>query len=238
MARIKTFEPLNMFDRDIWFGRVETANGSTIRIKDGSHIGTYSGDFSYASGGAVRGVLRAYEERMDGKTIVRVTDIDKNAAKIYRAVQIEADFDKAAKIALAGKDKLIGSKGDDGLRGFSGADVLKGKKGDDRLDGDGGKDKLIGGAGDDRLNGGAGDDTLKGGAGSDTFVFDTRKGADKVQDFQATDVIEIDSSAFGDAGAEDLRIVRSGDADLIYVDGDLVARVSGHGVTVDDIIFA
>lgn len=237
MAKVKLFKPFDMFSGEIWWGNVKTANGSTIRIQDGSHVGIYKGDFSY-EGSAVRGVVRAYEERMGNKKLVSVTGIDKDAAKIYRAVQLEADFDKAAKLTLSGNDKLVGSNGDDGLRGFAGRDVLKGKKGDDELAGNGGKDKLFGGAGDDTLNGGAGNDTLNGGAGSDTFVFDTRKGVDTIKDFRANDRIEIESSAFGDATEDDIRIARAGGVDSIFVDGDLVARVTGHDVTLDDFIFS
>lgn len=255
MAKVKFFRPIDMFNTEVWWGFLDTANGSTIRIVDGSYAGTYSGSFSYGPGGSVSGVLRAYEERDGRSPVLTATDINKNAAKIYKAVQLQGDFDKAAKVGLSGADNIIGSKGADGIRGFAGSDIIKGKGGSDRIEGGGGKDSLYGNAGNDLLDGGNGDDLLKGGGGNDTliggkgndilkggggadtFLFDTRKGVDTIQNFQASDRIGVDSSAFGGADASDIYITSSGGVDQIYIGDNLIARATGHDVTESDFFF-
>lgn len=62
-----------------------------------------------------------------------------------------------------------------------------------------GNDTLDGGGGDDVLNGGAGNDMLVGGAGNDIFRFNTILGAgnvDRIADFNAGDVIQLDHTVF------------------------------------------
>ena len=62
------------------------------------------------------------------------------------------------------------------------------------LTGGSGNDRLSGLAGDDTLLGGAGSDMLAGGLGADQFVFVFgESGNDTVTDFDATDVVMIDS---------------------------------------------
>jgi Ca2+-binding RTX toxin-like protein len=70
----------------------------------------------------------------------------------------------------------------------------------DLLVGNGGANTFDGGDGNDTISGGGGNDLLEGGAGADTFVFadalhDTNN-VDTISDFDADDVIELDSSIF------------------------------------------
>ncbi|WP_246752746.1 calcium-binding protein [Sinorhizobium sp. BG8] len=88
---------------------------------------------------------------------------------------------------------------------MAGHDRITGSRFDDSLDGGAGKDRLRGGEGDDTLNGGTGHDKLIGGAGSDTFVFDTKPGWrnwDKIVDFSSgKDEFQLDTSVFSGVAA-------------------------------------
>ena len=104
-----------------------------------------------------------------------------------------------------GDDTLAGGAGDDVIYGSSGLDILLGGAGNDSLFGGGLNDELFGGAGNDILrgegsldvlNGGAGNDLLIGGTSTDRFVFDANNGADRILDFAAPEVIEINGSSF------------------------------------------
>ena len=82
-----------------------------------------------------------------------------------------------------------------------GNDVLQGGAGNDNLAGGLGNDTVKGDAGDDIVVGGRGNDILAGGTGIDQFWFDyldigpnNTPGLDKVQDFQASDVLVIRTS--------------------------------------------
>jgi serralysin len=69
-----------------------------------------------------------------------------------------------------------------------------------------GRDVIIGNAiantlhgrdGDDVLNGGAGNDTLWGGVGKDRFIFNSREGFDRIEDFSVPgDTIALDNAVF------------------------------------------
>lgn len=107
-----------------------------------------------------------------------------------------------ARFGSAKSEKLNGSKADEIILGLAGKDRMDAGAGADTLDGGEGDDILKGGAGDDMLLGGAGKDQLYGGAGADIFVFRPGGGADRVQDFDATD--RIDLSAFHYDRAEDV----------------------------------
>ena len=104
-----------------------------------------------------------------------------------------------------GDDELTGGAGDDTLFGNSGFDTLFGGDGADSLFGGGLNDELFGGAGNDILrgegsldvlNGGTGNDILIGGTSTDRFVFDANNGVDRIFDFAAPEVIEINGSSF------------------------------------------
>ncbi len=69
----------------------------------------------------------------------------------------------------------------------------------DRLFGLGGADSIGGDDGADRIDGGAGRDTLTGGAGGDAFVFSARAGranADRIADFDGSDILRLDDARF------------------------------------------
>jgi Ca2+-binding RTX toxin-like protein len=93
----------------------------------------------------------------------------------------------------------------DGADAFIGGkvgDIALGGGGDDALSGGGGGDTLSGGDGNDILTGGAGRDLLTGGAGADRFVFaSTGDLGDTIADYDAGDVLQFSSKAFGRPGA-------------------------------------
>lgn len=110
-----------------------------------------------------------------------------------------------------GDDTLDGGSGEDRLSGGPGADVLRGGAGDDSLTGDDDNDVLAGEDGDDSLSGGRGDDTLaagngsdtlSGGAGADVFVFDRDDGFNRIDDFDAGDVIDLRGQGIGPDGVQ------------------------------------
>jgi len=68
--------------------------------------------------------------------------------------------------AIAGVERLRGSRSDDHLIGSDGPDRLTGGFGDDHLRGLAGHDVLAGGPGNDTLDGGADSDVCKQGPGS------------------------------------------------------------------------
>ncbi|WP_279306464.1 glycoside hydrolase family 113 [Microvirga solisilvae] len=69
--------------------------------------------------------------------------------------------------------------------------VRTGTTGADKLDGGYNNDTLSGGAGNDTLWGGAGNDTISGGADADRFEFGSGSGADRIQDFELSQLGEV-----------------------------------------------
>ncbi len=128
-----------------------------------------------------------------------------------------ARYDVAVSVNLAKTSRSTGdARGDtyssieafafgDGADAFIGGkvgDTAIGGGGDDALSGGGGGDTLSGGDGNDILTGGAGRDLLTGGAGADRFVFaSTGDLGDTIADYDAGDVLQFSSKAFGRPGA-------------------------------------
>jgi Ca2+-binding RTX toxin-like protein len=102
----------------------------------------------------------------------------------------------------AGADKLNGGTGNDVIDGGAGRDGLKGGEGADTLSGGSGRDWLKGGAGNDTITGGVGGDVLVGGAGADVFVFAAESGRDRVTDFGAGDMLQIDAGSWTGTAAQ------------------------------------
>jgi hypothetical protein len=134
-------------------------------------------------------------------------------------------------------DSLDGTRRNDLIFGNAGNDVIRGKTGDDLIDGGAGSDRLFGDRGADSLWGGLGKDFLNGGAGPDDFWIDTRDSFDVIDTFARNDTIVIDTGvrAFRQVELSDIRIRHSGEFDSIIVAGDLVARVTGSDVALNDI---
>jgi Ca2+-binding RTX toxin-like protein len=91
-----------------------------------------------------------------------------------------------------GDDTFIGGV-IDGFYGVSAA----GGGGNDILVGGSSNDQLLGGDGDDQIRGGSGTDFLYGEAGADRFVFLGGEGDDIIIDFDGQDVLQFQSSGFG-----------------------------------------
>ena len=87
-------------------------------------------------------------------------------------------------------DPINGTDGDDVLQGLGIAEVLNGLKG---------KDTINAGDGDDLLNGGKDSDKLNGEAGVDTFLFDSKRGADRL-DWVDGEILQFDSDVFKKPG--------------------------------------
>ena len=93
-----------------------------------------------------------------------------------------------------------------------------------------------GGGGQDRLDGGGGEDILSGGAGADTFVLSRTSGDDRITDFDAADVLRIESGArdFDDLAMRDTRdglLLKLGTSEI------LLEGLDRSDLAADDILF-
>lgn len=125
---------------------------------------------------------------------------------------------------LDGNDRIVAGAGNDVIFGNGGNDTIDGKDGDDELLGGAGDDKLDGGEGDDTLDGGVGNDQLVGRAGADLYLFARGTGSDRIDTFDAGDVIELSASFVGPGPNV---IDRDGDGDFDADDVALAATRSG-----------
>lgn len=194
MARAIAYRGVDIPNTSVWFGFVQVANSGRIVISDGFRKTIYEGSFRYDAAGRVSGTMNKITEFAGGQKLYTVSGIGASAAALYNAIQIQANFQKAAAIVLAKNDSLTGSlfadkiksfagndivnardgndtvwagSGHDVVRGGLGNDTVFGNQGNDRLIGQGGVDRLVGQSGNDILSGGSGDDVLIGGGGSD-----------------------------------------------------------------------
>lgn len=127
-----------------------------------------------------------------------------------------------------GNDAVAGQDGDDTVEGGAGRDYVLGGDGADVVRGGDGEDTLFGGAGDDTLIGGAGPDDMFGEGGANRFVFASSDGADRVFDFDVSDVIDLSAidglSSTGqlllDEIDGEMLLVGSGTATVIRLDLD------------------
>ncbi|MFN7222751.1 MAG: Hint domain-containing protein [Paracoccaceae bacterium] len=155
----------------------------------------------------------------------------------------------------AGNDTIESGIGDDLVYGDDGDDYANGRDGNDTLFGGAGTDELVAGAGDDLLFGGTGNDSLAGGAGSDTLttgdgsdvvVLESAGGADRVTDFDMTqldgktadqfDVSDLTNASGGPVTWRDVTVTDtngdgSGDAVLTFPNGESVVM---EGVSPDE----
>ena len=232
MATGRAFLGVDMPNTSVWFGNVLLASSSKIIISDGVRRTVYEGNFSY-SNGRVFGTLNKISEFANGQQLYVLSGIGADASAMYTAIQLQANFLKAAQIALAKDDLLTGSAFDDNiksfsgndtvnagggndivsggtgkdlLRGGSGNDFLYGDRGADRLFGQVGHDNLWGNAGNDKLYGDNGDDTLNGGDGNDLLV--GGDGIDTLRGGNGNDILSGGAGAdtlIGNAGADKLK---------------------------------
>lgn len=177
---------VDMVEVALFYDRLVASTDDTLRFRDGDRSISYSGEFSTRRG-EMGGTIEAARVKLDGATLLDVTDLDVDASAFLQRV---ADGNRAGALRLltaaddaisgtrfadllvggSGNDLVRGRGGKDWLEGGSGSDMLLGGSGKDRLDGGSGKDNLKGGGGDDRLIGGAGRDRLEGGAGRDVMI--------------------------------------------------------------------
>lgn len=149
--------------------------------------------------------------------------------------------------AGSGNDIVYGLRSNDTLMGATGNDTIKGQQNDDRL---------YGGTGDDLIFGGSGDDRLAGQQGADRFGYeidwgDTNRslgGRDTIVDFTlGEDRIQMELSAIGIAGFDDLTIRASGDHAVVrftfdsagetFVQRIKLLDVDHTALTAEDFIF-
>ncbi|TRU30603.1 MAG: hypothetical protein EWV78_22725, partial [Microcystis aeruginosa Ma_MB_F_20061100_S20D] len=116
-----------------------------------------------------------------------------------------------------GNDILIGSNDRDEIKGRNGDDVLYGMAGDDYLTGDNGNDTIIGGQGNDSIY------LSSSWSGNKTVIFSNGDGSDRISQFGATALIEVDGYSSGQAiyrrGYQDLFIEFKDSSDSIRIDG-------------------
>jgi len=159
-----------------WYGYVDYATSSAIRISSGSYSGIYSGSFKYSKTGAVSGKLNSYEETYNGVSLGTGQNLNFNAATAYKYIQILGDAQAFTALLLKGNDTIYGSdysdtllgyQGNDALYGYDGNDVIYGGVGNDTIYGGDGNDELLGDAGNDLIYAGSGENYIYGGDGND-----------------------------------------------------------------------
>jgi len=148
---------------------------------------------------------------------------DRNISKVIFADNSELDISATAtsytlnRVGTVGNDAIYSSyKGVDSLKGGGGDDSLAGDDGNDKIWGEEGNDVLWGDAGNDMLFGGLGNDSLNGGVGSDTYMFNKGDGAESIDDYNNSGVVETNVIQLG-AGfsATDLRISMEGNGNMV-----------------------
>ncbi|WP_304523968.1 calcium-binding protein [Acuticoccus kalidii] len=242
MAFMKLFRPLDMLNFRTLNEEIVQSNSSKI-ITESTNPNyptdtIFQGSFTYDPDGTPNGTVESVFYKAFGNRQYTVKDLDVDATDLLAATTSATTY----RLMFNDADKFNGSYGPDHLLGFSGNDTLLGNGGDDYLSGGLGKDTLFGGNGNDTLNGGPQADVLVGGRGADRFFFDDRSAIDTINDFDRRDKIIIDASNFDSGffgtGPSDVRIVTGNAFDRVVVDGDVVAKVFGESVTIDDISFA
>lgn len=174
MADARFYDAIDFGELEFYYGEIETATSSTIRITDGYSTTTYRGDFYYDYDydyGDVYGDLESIVTDDDGETTAEVTDIDRDVYTFWEYANY-GDAQGALAYVFSGEDRIEGSRYSDVLYGFRADDVLVGNGGNDRLYGD---------SGADRLSGGTSSDTYIVNSSSDRVVEGSRSGtADQV----------------------------------------------------------
>lgn len=99
-------------------------------------------------------------------------------------------------VGTSAAEEFTGTDLSDSILGMGGADFLDGDSGKDTMDGGSGNDTIRGGGGSDKITGGAGKDTLTGNSSADTFIFAEAPSQDKIRDFDATDIVQLENGVF------------------------------------------
>jgi Ca2+-binding RTX toxin-like protein len=132
-------------------------------------------------------------------------------------------------------DTLTGSSFNNSLEGRDGNDILNGNSGDDMLNGGSGNDMLIGDSGNDTMTGGAGNDVFQLSASASRKAFSffsspfsssvswSTSGSDRIKDFGAGDIIQIDTNSLGMSNRSAFRFENGN----LYVGNNLLATLEG-----------
>ncbi len=238
MVSMKVIKPLDLLIDNL-VGEIRSAAPRQVvtAIEDFQYEyrGVYRGRFTVENEDEVDGVIKKIQFLDGNKKAIVINGVNADASDVLGAEDTWSAFGTI----LAGNDRINGSNGNDALAGFFGNDAINGLAGSDFLYGDVGNDTLKGGPGNDYLLGEDGRDLLFGSQGEDWFVMDSRDDFDIVKDFRPGDSVVIDTSrgsAFFRATYDDVRVSGNAKVSNVFVDGDLVAKVYGAEVSLDDII--
>jgi Ca2+-binding RTX toxin-like protein len=168
MAVLNLYSAGDMWSVEFFYGYVEVANGTTIRLTDGYNTTIYGGTFHYDVWDEVHGTLRSVTMLVDGVKVAEVLGFARDA-HAFSELTVLGDAQDALAYVFSGIDRINGSSGNDRLLGYASSDQLLGNDGNDVLLGGPGHDTLSGGAGNDALFGSLHNDTLLGEAGNDTL---------------------------------------------------------------------
>tara|TARA_B100002003_G_scaffold241841_1_gene264040 strand:- start:235 stop:906 length:672 start_codon:yes stop_codon:yes gene_type:complete len=193
MVKVRAFIGIDMHDFSTTYGTVSYADADLLVVGTGATRTWYHGEFTYPAG-QWRGEINKMEVLRGNKVVLSVSGLDLPT----RDAQAGRDTKKVFKKALAGEDKVVGSRSSDVLDGFGGDDNIRGGLGADRIFGGDGRDVLVGGKGRD---------VLVGGDGRDVFRFGARDGKDTIRDFEdGRDKIELSRAvSFRDLEFDDAR---------------------------------
>lgn len=118
-----------------WFVTQATSSSVVLSSADGRHIQTFSGLFTYDSGGNVHGTATSTSYYYNSAFLYNVTGMTSDAFVIEGHALAFGDTQATNAYVLIGDDVINGSSGNDTLLGYAGNDIFNGSAGSDTLDG-------------------------------------------------------------------------------------------------------
>jgi Ca2+-binding RTX toxin-like protein len=240
----------NFFDA-IYDGSFTTATSARLVLETdyGSKI-VFKGDF-VVSGGVVTGGTVDHFKVFAGETkVMTESGLDISATALIDAVEAWQTFssEQLDELLLAIPARYVGSEQDDFLFGEGMGTKILGRQGDDRIATEDVDTVLKGGKGNDLLVAESGFSWYSGGKGDDVFVFVDPATPNKITDFSAGDLIQLNTLTFEGVGQGFLLKgqfalgASASDEDQIILyqkgKGNLWYDQDGSGSTYDPVKFA
>lgn len=201
MASLTYYQKADMFDQSVWWGTVEWARPTSIKItKSYYDYIIYYGSFTYSATDVTSGqVVRIVRDKMaydqtSGSYIYKeylIENFSVSAVTLKQFIDV-GDARGATEFVMSSNDYVYGSPSNDSLRGWDGDDVIYGYAGNDNVFGDLGNDRIDGGAGTDYALYAADKSTIVGATKSSSGEVTIRTG------FGTDTLVNIEGVAFAD----------------------------------------